>query len=324
MLGAVMFGHKGFQPVIDAIIKLAELAAKEPRDFTPPDHSAISSRRCCAIAEADLRAAYKITDKQERYAAVDAAKAKVKASCSSPATSRGADCRQAGRRRVQGPRRPRSCAGTSSTPASRIDGRDLQDRPPDRRRSRHPAAHPRLGAVHPRRDPGARASPRSAPATTSSIIDALNGTYKETFLLHYNFPPYSVGETGRMGSPGRREIGHGKLAWRAIRPMLPRPTRVPLHDPRRLRDHRVERLVLDGDRLRHLAGADGCGRAAEAAGGRHRHGPDHGRRALRGALRHPRRRGSPRRHGLQGRRHRRTASPRCRWTSRSPASPRRS
>jgi polyribonucleotide nucleotidyltransferase len=57
-------------------------------------------------------------------------------------------------------------------------------------------------------------------------IDALTGTYKETFLLHYNFPPYSVGETGRMGSPGRREIGHGKLAWRAIHPMLP-PPRVP-------------------------------------------------------------------------------------------------
>ena len=83
-------------------------------------------------------------------------------------------------------------------------------------------------------------------------------------MLHYNFPPYSVGETGRMGSPGRREIGHGKLAWRAIRPMLP-TERVPLHAPRRLRDHRVQRLVVDGDRLRHLACADGRRRAARQA-----------------------------------------------------------
>ena len=90
MLGAVMFGHRGFQPVIDAIIKLAEVAAKEPRDFTPPDLSDARSRRCSALVEADLRAAYKITDKQERYAAVDAAKAKVKATLR---------CRKATRRR---------------------------------------------------------------------------------------------------------------------------------------------------------------------------------------------------------------------------------
>ena len=94
-------------------------------------------------------------------------------------------------------------------------------------------------------------------------IDSLEGTMKQNFLLHYNFPPYSVGEAGRMGSPGRREIGHGKLAWRAINPIRPEGRRLPLHHPRRLRDHRVQRLVLDGDRLRHLAGADGCGRADE-------------------------------------------------------------
>jgi hypothetical protein len=113
----------------------------------------------------------------------------------------------------------RSCAGTSSTPASASTAATSTG-PPDRLGSRRPAAHPRLGAVHPRRDAGAWSSPRSAPARTSSI-DALKATYKENFLLHYNFPPYSVGETGRMGSPGRREIGHGKLAWRAIRRCCP-------------------------------------------------------------------------------------------------------
>ncbi|MCR6656441.1 MAG: hypothetical protein NVV63_11650 [Opitutus sp.] len=100
------------------------------------------------------------------------------------------------------------------------------------------------------------------------FIDTLEGTDKENFLLHYNFPPYSVGETGRMGSPGRREIGHGKLAWRALRPIRAGQGRLPLHHPRGLRDHRVERLVLDGDRVRHLAGADGRRRAAEASGRR--------------------------------------------------------
>ena len=83
------------------------------------------------------------------------------------------------------------------------------------------------------------------------FIDALEGTYKETFMLHYNFPPYSVGEVGRMGSPGRREIGHGKLAWRAIHPVLPDREELPLHHPHRLGDHRVERLLLDGHGVRH-------------------------------------------------------------------------
>ena len=111
-------------------------------------------------------------------------------------------------------------------------------------------------------------------------IDSLDGTTKGTFMLHYNFPPFSVGETGRMGATGRREIGHGKLAWRAIHPLLPPSGSVPLHDPRRLRDHRVQRLVVDGHGLRRIAVADGCGRAAEGALRRHRHGPDQGRRPL--------------------------------------------
>ena len=156
------------------------------------------------------------------------------------------------------------------------------------------------------------------------IIDALEGEYREHFMLHYNFPPYSVGEAGRMGSPGRREIGHGKLAWRAVHPLLPDEGEVPLHAARGLRDHREQRLLLDGDGLRHLAGADGCRRAAEAAGGRHRHGPDQGRSRLRRAVRHPGRRGPSRRHGLQGGRHRAGRHQRCRWTSRSPPSRRRS
>ena len=105
------------------------------------------------------------------------------------------------------------------------------------------------------------------------FIDELEGTRKETFLLHYNFPPYSVGETGRMGSPGRREIGHGKLAWRAIHPMLPAAHDFPYTIRVVSEITEIERLLLHGHRLRRLAGADGCGRAAAPSGRRHRHGP---------------------------------------------------
>ena len=118
-------------------------------------------------------------------------------------------------------------------------------------------------------------------------IDSLDGTTKGTFMLHYNFPPFSVGETGRMGATGRREIGHGKLAWRAIRPLLPQQDQFPYTIRVVSEITEFERLVLDGDRLRRFAVPHGRGRAAEGALRRHRHGPHQGRRALRGALRHP-------------------------------------
>ena len=132
------------------------------------------------------------------------------------------------------------------------------------------------------------------------IIDALAGEYRESFMLHYNFPPYSVGETGRMGSPGRREVGHGKLAWRAIRPLLPEKDKFPYTMRVVSEITEFERLLFHGDGVRRLARADGRGRAAEAALRGHRHGPHQGGARLRGAVRHPRRRGPPRRHGLQG------------------------
>ena len=160
----------------------------------------------------------------------------------------------------------------------RVDGRDLDHRAPDRGGSRHPAAHPWLGAVHPRRNPGACASPPWAPPRTSSSSTAWKAPASRPSCCTTTSLPTRVGETGRMGAPGRREIGHGKLAWRAIHPMLPDEGRVPLHHPRGVGDHRIQRLVLDGDGLRHLAGADGCGRSADEADRGHRHGPDPGRR----------------------------------------------
>ena len=154
MLGAVMFGHRGFQPVIDAIIKLAEVAAKDPRDFTPPNYGDLEAEML-KIGETELREAYKITDKQARYTAVDAVKAKVKARFRAAGRRSAEVVERAGRHRVQG------TAGQDRPlehPRHRLPHRRPrpQDGPPDRLGSRHPAAYPRLGAVHARRDAGDR------------------------------------------------------------------------------------------------------------------------------------------------------------------------
>ena len=299
MLGAVMFGHRHFQPVIDAIIQLAEKAAKEPRELNVADNAALE-KEMLGIVEKDLRAAYAVADKMARHKAVDAAKAKVTAHYFPEGKEPAYDKLRVGG--VFKELEAKIVRWNILDTGKRIDGRDVKTvRPIVSEVGILPRAHG--SALFTRGETQALVVATLGTGEDEQWIDALQGTYKETFLLHYNFPPFSVGETGRMGGPGRREIGHGKLAWRAIHPVLP-DNATSLHDPRRLRDHRVERLLLDGDRVRHLAGADGCGRAAQAADRRHRHGPHSRGQALRGALRHPRRRGSSRRHGLQGGRHR--------------------
>jgi polyribonucleotide nucleotidyltransferase len=218
MLGAVMFGHRGFQPVIDAIIKLAEVAAKEPRDFVPADYSALEGEML-GLVEGELRDAYKNTDKQKRYAAVDAVKAKVKAHF---APAEGEDAKYTSEQigTVFKSLQAKIVRWNILDTKSRIDGRDLSTvRPIVSEVGVLPRTHG--SAVFTRGETQAIVVATLGTGEDEQFIDSLTGTYKETFLLHYNFPPYSVGETGRMGSPGRREIGHGKLAWRAIRPMLP-------------------------------------------------------------------------------------------------------
>ncbi|MCO6389119.1 polyribonucleotide nucleotidyltransferase [Aliihoeflea sp. 40Bstr573] len=218
MLGAVMFGHRGFQPVIDAIIKLAEVAAKEPRDFVPADYSALESEML-GLVEGELREAYKNTDKQKRYAAVDAVKAKVKAHFT-PAEGEEAKYTSEQIGTVFKSLQAKIVRWNILDTKSRIDGRDLSTvRPIVSEVGILPRTHG--SALFTRGETQAIVVATLGTGEDEQFVDALTGTYKETFLLHYNFPPYSVGETGRMGSPGRREIGHGKLAWRAIRPMLP-------------------------------------------------------------------------------------------------------
>ncbi len=217
MLGAVMHGHAGFQPVIDMIIALAEKAAKEPRDYTPTDLSEIEAA-VLKIAEADLRAAYKITEKQARYAAVDAAKAKVMAALAPEGGEAKFDKEQL--KTVFKEVQAKIVRWNILDTKSRIDGRGLED---VRQIVSEVGTLPRThgSALFTRGETQALVVATLGTGDDEQFIDELEGTRKERFMLHYNFPPYSVGETGRMGSPGRREIGHGKLAWRAIHPMLP-------------------------------------------------------------------------------------------------------
>jgi polyribonucleotide nucleotidyltransferase len=218
MLGAVMFGHRHFQPVIDAIIKLAEKAAKEPREFAMPDTAAIE-KEMLGVIEQDLRQAYSIPAKHERQDAVAAAKKKAmehffpdgKDNPDRPMTQIAGVFKDVEAKIVRW-----NILDTSK----RIDGRDLVTvRPIVVEAGFLPRTHG--SALFTRGETQAIVVATLGTGEDEQWIDALQGTYKEAFMLHYNFPPFSVGETGRIGAPGRREIGHGKLAWRAIRPMLP-------------------------------------------------------------------------------------------------------
>jgi polyribonucleotide nucleotidyltransferase len=218
MLGAVMFGHRHFQPVIEAIIKLAEKAAKEPRELQVADASALE-KEMLALVEADLRAAYAIANKMERHEAADAAKAKVAAhfcpeDMEKPPYSKQqvADVFKTIEAKI--------VRWNILDTGRRIDGRDVKTvRPIACEVGVLPRAHG--SALFTRGETQALVIATLGTGEDEQWIDALQGTYKEPFLLHYNFPPFSVGETGRMGAPRRREIGHGKLAWRAIHPILP-------------------------------------------------------------------------------------------------------
>lgn len=217
MLGAVVFGQKGFQPVIDAIIKLAETAAKEPRELVLPDHSELFAT-IKGIAEDDLKAAYKITSKTERKNAVDAAKAKVVEAVIENGGDEAPEATVVGElfKKLEA----EIVRGAILDTGTRIDGRDLSTvRAISSEVGILPRAHG--SALFTRGETQGLVVATLGTGEDEQFVDLLQGTMKEHFMLHYNFPPYSVGETGRMGSPGRREIGHGKLAWRAVHPMLP-------------------------------------------------------------------------------------------------------
>ena len=216
MLEAVMFGHKHFQPVIQAIISLAEIAAKEPWDFTPPDKSQYVDK-AKAIVEEDLKKAFATPEKKARQDMVSAAKKKMMAEL----LPEGAEASESVLvSDVFKGIESNIVRGDIIRTGKRIDGRDLSTvRPIMAETQVLPRTHG--SALFTRGETQALVVATLGTGEDEQFVDGLGGTRKERFMLHYNFPPYSVGETGRMGSPGRREIGHGKLAWRAMRPLVP-------------------------------------------------------------------------------------------------------
>ncbi|MTH65264.1 polyribonucleotide nucleotidyltransferase [Paracoccus shanxieyensis] len=219
MLGAVKFGHDAMQPVIDLIIDLAEAAAKEPFNFQSPDYSALFGR-VKTLGEAQMRAAYALRDKGERHDGIEAAKATIKAGLTEEELA-DANLGSALKKLESGILR-----GDIINGGARIDGRDNKTvRAIDSEVGVLPRTHG--SSLFTRGETQALVVTTLGTGDDEQIIDALHGNSRSNFLLHYNFPPYSVGEVGRVGSPGRREIGHGKLAWRALQAVLPAPTDFP-------------------------------------------------------------------------------------------------
>ncbi|MGH1370099.1 MAG: polyribonucleotide nucleotidyltransferase [Maritimibacter sp.] len=219
MLGAVNFAHQQIQPVIDLIIDLAEECAKEPFDFTPADYSDLYDA-VKAAGEDKIRAAYANTDKQERVAAINEAREAIKAALSEEQLADenlGSALKKLESAVVR---------GDVVKSGKRIDGRDLATvRPIESQVGILPRTHG--SSLFTRGETQGLVVTTLGTGDDEQMIDALTGTYKSNFILHYNFPPYSVGEVGRFGFTGRREIGHGKLAWRALQAVLPSATDFP-------------------------------------------------------------------------------------------------
>ena len=219
MLGAVEFGHAQMQPVIDLIIDLAEDAAKEPFDFQPPAYSELTEA-VRAAGETQMRAAFAIQDKQERTTAISAARDEIRATLSDSQLE-DPNLGSAFKKLESSILRGDVIGG-----GARIDGRDNRTvRAIDAQVGVMPRTHG--SSLFTRGETQALVINTLGTGDDEQMIDALQGTYRSNFLLHYNFPPYSVGEVGRFGPPGRREIGHGKLAWRALQAVLPAATDFP-------------------------------------------------------------------------------------------------
>jgi polyribonucleotide nucleotidyltransferase len=219
MLGAVTFAHAQIQPVIDLIVAIAEDAAKEPFDYQPADYSELYTA-VKAAGETEMRAAFALTDKQERTAAVSAARDTIKAALNEEQLA-DINLGSAMKKLEAGILR-----GDVVKTGKRIDGRALDTvRPIVCETGLLPRTHG--SALFTRGETQGLVVTTLGTGDDEQIIDALHGNSRSNFLLHYNFPPYSVGEAGRVGPPGRREVGHGKLAWRALQAVLPAATDFP-------------------------------------------------------------------------------------------------
>jgi len=217
MIGAVEFGHNAYQAIIDGIIDLAEMCAKEPWDIPEtPDHI-VKLREDLKEFSADLEKAYAIKEKAERYEAKGAVADAAIEKYLDEENGLDANTIKGAFKKLEAD----IVRGDILKTGNRIDGRDTKTvRPIVAEVGVLPRTHG--SALFTRGETQAIVVTTLGTGSDEQIIDALTGEYREAFMLHYNFPPYSVGECGRMGSPGRREIGHGKLAYRAINPLLPR------------------------------------------------------------------------------------------------------
>ena len=222
MLGAVMFGHREMQHAIAAIIRLAEKAAKAPRTV-PEDIYAPMRAKLKAATAGELAKAFQLPIKFERRDALGAVKKKFAADFVGEGEGKiPANVYSSLLHEVEADVMRNAVLDTKK----RVDGRDLTTvRPIVAEVGILPRTHG--SALFTRGETQALVVCTLGTAEDEQFVDSLEGTGKQTFMLHYNFPPYSVGETGRMGAPGRREIGHGKLAWRAIHPMLPKKDEFP-------------------------------------------------------------------------------------------------
>ncbi len=221
MLGAVTFGHAQFQPVIEAIIALAEHAAKDPWDL--PEESEderVLKSRVDTLSRDALRDAYAEREKQLRHEKISTTKQKV----AEALAAEGLDAEKA--KGLFKELEADIVRNAILDDGIRIDGRDTRTvRPIVAEVGVLPRSHG--SALFTRGETQALVVATLGTGQDEQIIDAIEGEYREYFMLHYNFPPYSVGETGRIGSPGRLEIGHGKLAWRAVHPLLPSKEKFP-------------------------------------------------------------------------------------------------
>jgi polyribonucleotide nucleotidyltransferase len=215
MLGAVMFAHRESQKVIEAIIKLAEQAAKEPWELAQSGDKAAIKKQLKDLIGADIDAAYKLTNKQERSTALGEARVKA-----AEAFAEADPQDQLVAMKLVKSLEADVVRGAILKEGRRIDGRDTKTvRPIEISAGFLPRTHG--SALFTRGETQAIVSTTLGTKEAEQMIDGLEGLSYQRFMLHYNFPPYSVGEVGRFGAPGRREVGHGKLAWRALHPMLP-------------------------------------------------------------------------------------------------------
>lgn len=222
MLGAVEFGHKAFQPVIDMIGALSKEVGNAPWVFAERKDETALLERVRSVSEASLRTAYSNTVKQERYKAIDEAKTQAKQALASEEEAINETLVASLLKKIEADILRKDILDQGK----RVDGRDLTTIRPIVCEV-GVLARTHGSALFTRGETQAIVVTTLGTGHDEQVIDALEGEYRERFMLHYNFPPYSVGETGRMTGPGRREIGHGKLAWRAIRPLLPQKEKFP-------------------------------------------------------------------------------------------------